>query len=318
MGIGRRHTPHAFVQACDKFTFAEVLTSSFLKEPHQTAVKSEITESLTEPREAAAKTNTGARSADRSVDPNLVQRAFLRAVNQDTGQAYLSRFAEALRKLDSTFDHHNFRFHSFRTFCESLKNDYDVVADDRQRLFLVERKSRTDMTTRTSIESNTVRISEASCSPERETERETEKERGREGGKIRPVAFSTDGQLLDNNSVKIWDPASKTRKRAVRGGPVTQVELEKNIRKLKVANTNGKATKEDVQQAVQTFKEFTKKQIGKAQTYTLAAELNKFGDETLGKEHNVVRGAPEVPESALQADGKDLYIYRHTYTIYNG
>ena len=73
------------------------------------------------------------------------------------------------------------------------------------------------------------------------------------------MAFSADGRLIasgsDNNSVTIWDPASKTIKRAAGGGPVTQVELEKNIRKLKVANKNGKAPKEDVQQAVQTFKE---------------------------------------------------------------
>ncbi len=88
MGIGRRHTPHAFVQACEKFTFSEVLTSSFIKEPHQTVVKSEITESVTEPSETAAKPNTVSRSVDlnRNVDLNLVQRVFLRVVNEDTGQ----------------------------------------------------------------------------------------------------------------------------------------------------------------------------------------------------------------------------------------
>jgi hypothetical protein len=297
MGIGRRHTPHAFVQACEKFTFSEVLTSSFIKEPHQTAVKSEITESVTDPSDAAAKPNTGARSVDanRSVDLNLVQRAFLRAVNEDTGQAYLSSFAEALRKLDSTFDHRNFGFTSFRTFCESLENDYDVVTDDRKSLFIVERKSRTEKTPRTS---KTERTSEASCSPEREADGETEREGVMQGGK-KMLSGS------DDNSVKIWDPASKAIERAAGAVPITQAELERNIRKLKVANKNGKATKEDVQQAVQTLKEFTnKKSDEKAKTHTLTAELNKFGDETPEKEHNVVMGAPGVPESALQADGQ--------------
>jgi hypothetical protein len=340
MGIGRRHTPHAFVQACEKFTFSEVLTSSFIKEPHQTAVKSEITESVTEPSEAAAKPNTAARSGvelNRSVDLNLVQRAFLRAVNEDTGQAYLSTFAEALRKLDSTFDHRNFGFTSFRTFCESLENDYDVVTDDRRSLIIVERKSRTEKTTGTS---KTVRISEASCSPEREADGETEREGGREGGKIRSVALS---ERLDN-SVKIWDPASKAIEKAAGDVPaskaiekaagdvpaskaiekaagdvpaskaiekaagdvpVTRAELKKNIRKLRVASSNGKATKVDVSQAVQTLKEFTSKQSAeKAKPHTQTAQINIFSDETLEKAHNVVMGAPGVSASALQADGK--------------
>ena len=253
-----------------------------------------------------------ARSVDlnRRVDLNLLQRAFLRSVNEDTGQTYLPRFDETLRKIYSTFDHRNFGFTSFRTFCESLENDDDVVTDDLRSLFIVERKSHTEKTTR---RSKIVRTSEASCSSEREVDGETERVGGWEGGTIRSVAaFSADGRLTgsvsDDNDVKICDPTSKSIEKTEGVVPVTQAEIEKNIRKLRVANKNGKATKEDVQQAVQTLKEFTNKQsCGKTKRpkpHTPTVELNKIGDETLEKAHNVVMGATGVPESVLEANGK--------------
>lgn len=45
----------------------------------------------------------------------------------NTGLALLSRFSEALKRVDSTFDHRNFGFNSFREFCGNLAPDYITV-----------------------------------------------------------------------------------------------------------------------------------------------------------------------------------------------
>ena len=46
----------------------------------------------------------------------------------DTGHAMLSRFSEALRKLDPTFDNRNFGYSTFRKFCDALRPDYVTLS----------------------------------------------------------------------------------------------------------------------------------------------------------------------------------------------
>ena len=55
----------------------------------------------------------------------------------DTGHAMLSRFSEALRKLDPTFDNRNFGYSTFRKFCDALRPDY-VTLSGKWGLYLAE------------------------------------------------------------------------------------------------------------------------------------------------------------------------------------
>ena len=64
-------------------------------------------------------------------------------INIDTNQAMLSRFSEALRKLDPTFDCRNFGYSSFKNFCDALKPHYIVIrGDDNQTYFITESKTK--------------------------------------------------------------------------------------------------------------------------------------------------------------------------------
>ena len=49
----------------------------------------------------------------------------------------LSRFSEALRKLDPTFDNRNFGYSTFRKFCDALRPDY-VTLSGKGGLYLAE------------------------------------------------------------------------------------------------------------------------------------------------------------------------------------
>lgn len=49
----------------------------------------------------------------------------------------LSRFSEALRKLDPTFDNRNFGYSTFRKFCDALRPDY-MTLSGKGGLYLAE------------------------------------------------------------------------------------------------------------------------------------------------------------------------------------
>ena len=134
MGIGRSHTPAAFVQACASFTYAEILVSSTTKNVNKrTTTKKSSPAGEVVLRNVTADTTTmttdTAAPADvnpvkdktpgnRDIDLDLVKRAFPIAANVDTGRVYFGTLAIELRKLDSTFDVRNFGFSNFRQFCE--------------------------------------------------------------------------------------------------------------------------------------------------------------------------------------------------------
>lgn len=137
MGIGKSHTPEAFVKACESFTFSEILSPQEVKETTKkiTAKKVIIGESKT-PRLPAPKIvgkidldliGSLKNSGIKSIDFKQIESAFQMVADIDTGQVLLSRFSESLRKIDPTFDHRNFGYNSFRKFCESLTPNYEIV-----------------------------------------------------------------------------------------------------------------------------------------------------------------------------------------------
>jgi len=127
MGIGRSHTPEAFVKACESFTFTDILVLN------ETAPGGK------------AEAQIPPTKLKKEIDLDAVQRAYQIAVNIDTGMANLSRLSEVLRSQDPTFDPRNYGFTSFRKFCDALRPSFQTVfAEDGTTLFLVEKQVDTD------------------------------------------------------------------------------------------------------------------------------------------------------------------------------
>ena len=133
MGIGKSHTPSAFVKACESFTFSEILlpldTSGIFKSKKcnsKTLSKQGISSDDGCKKAKNSIELNPILSGIKSIDQDQIDSAFLKVVDIDTGQALLSRFAEALRAQDSTFDHRNYGYSSFSKFCDALGPNYSV------------------------------------------------------------------------------------------------------------------------------------------------------------------------------------------------
>ena len=109
MGVGRSTTPKAFVKACEKFINVEIL----------------------EPQKA---------KDAKKIELSLVDKAFAKVVDIDTGHALLSKLKSALIKIDPTFDERNFGFSNFRKFCGALKPNYEVVLHEDKKTVSLRKK----------------------------------------------------------------------------------------------------------------------------------------------------------------------------------
>lgn len=145
MGIGKSHTPEAFVKACVNFTFSEILKLAENKESKGEEQKqTQINQKEVAPQEpkVVGKIDLNLigslkNSGVKSINPEQIEAAFQMVADIDTGQALLSRFAEALRKVDPTFDYRNFGYTSFKAFCDALAPNYQTVFhNDRQTVSL--------------------------------------------------------------------------------------------------------------------------------------------------------------------------------------
>ncbi|MDR0560559.1 MAG: NYN domain-containing protein [Prevotellaceae bacterium] len=138
MGIGRGHTPEAFVKACETFVFTEILVPTETKE---TAPKKKD-DSLPDHIETVAPKLPGVKivgqidldligslkkSGIKPINQQEIDNAFNMAVNEATGLAVFSRFNESLRQTDPTFSHKNYGYSTFRKFCESLSPAYSII-----------------------------------------------------------------------------------------------------------------------------------------------------------------------------------------------
>jgi hypothetical protein len=151
MGIGKQHTPEAFVQACESFTYSEILSNELEEDS-----KLNTTSSKGGKSNATTTDVPTTRTEFRSIDFHQVDRAFRIGVNIDNGQAKLSRLADELRKLDPTFDHRSFGYSSFRKFCDALKHRYETFTDKDGTTILIKETNPTAVavtTAPTSVES---------------------------------------------------------------------------------------------------------------------------------------------------------------------
>lgn len=133
MGMGKAHTPEAFVKSCENFIYTEVLTP---------APAAKIT-ALAKPTEKNKVSQTGKplinKITNEPIDITLIDNAFQIAINDLTGLAPAGELAKAIRKIDSSFDSRNFGYNSFKKFLEALKPKYEIVVNDKGTM-LVKKK----------------------------------------------------------------------------------------------------------------------------------------------------------------------------------
>lgn len=144
MGIGNRHTPIAFVNSCEIFTFTENLINEETRKVLEITVQKDDTQSKTkrrtskkEKKETPASKNlkriTQKGTAEKTqealeLDLNLIDKAFQISVNEDD-QAFVSHVGSNLRKIDPAFDPRTYGFKTLTKLFETI-DKYVVIKND--------------------------------------------------------------------------------------------------------------------------------------------------------------------------------------------
>jgi uncharacterized LabA/DUF88 family protein len=147
MGIGKKHTPEAFRNACQKFIFEEILepVPPETKQPENQTEKTQKNNETIEPKLQSMNVSeqinleliSSLNNANISFNMQDIHNAFNMAVNESTGLAALSYFHEKLKQNDPAFDFRNFGVNTFRKFCERLKPTYTIIThEDRVTMSL--------------------------------------------------------------------------------------------------------------------------------------------------------------------------------------
>ena len=114
IGVGKSHTPEAFKKACTQFVREENLVKI-----------SDI--------------QNNKKNVDKSIDYSLINSAFEMVEDDDNGMALLSKFSEALRKINSEFDPRSYGYTRFTTFCKNLKG-YELYSHSDGTTISLKRK----------------------------------------------------------------------------------------------------------------------------------------------------------------------------------
>lgn len=147
MGIGKAHTPEAFVKACENFTYTEIL-----KVPEKKVIQSKpmpkklpkskpgIVEKApnipiepeikSQPSTSAFTDAVHNKITGEPLNLTMVDNAYQMAEDELTGMALASQLGNALKKVDTSFDVRNYGFSSLRKFLEALKPRYTVVVHE--------------------------------------------------------------------------------------------------------------------------------------------------------------------------------------------
>jgi len=114
IGVGKSHTPEAFKKSCTQFIREENLVSS--------------------------SSSLETKNSSRNIDYSLIKSAFDMVEDNDNGMALLSRFSDALRKIDSEFDHRSYGYDTFRIFCKNL-DGYELFLHPDKTTISLKRKN---------------------------------------------------------------------------------------------------------------------------------------------------------------------------------
>ena len=123
IGIGERKTPHAFIAACDKFTYIEVIRANAAENAGENAGEN---------GEAAAKPGTQhrerqqhthkPRSSGMAVPEDIVQLIAdsVSDLAGDSGSVFMGELGNLILKKQPSFDHRNFGYKSLSALIKSI------------------------------------------------------------------------------------------------------------------------------------------------------------------------------------------------------
>lgn len=134
MGIGKSHTPEAFVKACENFIYTEILSNNTKEKTEKEKNKIKIKPNnlkkeiiKLEGPSIVGKISLTNLVTKKPIDIDIVDKAFEMVYNNLTGLALANRLSEALKKVDPTFDIRNYGHTSFRKFLEALAPNFEIV-----------------------------------------------------------------------------------------------------------------------------------------------------------------------------------------------
>jgi hypothetical protein len=121
IGIGERKTPKAFIVACNKFIYVEILTAPVTKPVAEIAAPARAKSKATVKKPEAAKTNT-ASPLDQKVDPATFELIVTCATTEadETGWASLAGVGNLIVKQRPDFDSRNFGYLKLSQLIKSL------------------------------------------------------------------------------------------------------------------------------------------------------------------------------------------------------
>jgi cytoskeletal protein RodZ len=141
MGMGRKQTPEAFVNACDVFVHVENLEpppkAAQPKKPSQPkksaqAKKTSQSEKTSQPKKAGTEKTAQTESELMNLQLlSLLQRAFDISA-QDNGWVSLSALGDALRRLEPSFDTRTYGHKTLSGLVKSLPDMFDVKGADNK------------------------------------------------------------------------------------------------------------------------------------------------------------------------------------------
>jgi acyl-CoA hydrolase len=146
MGIGRKNTPEAFINACNVFVYVENLiptdeirepdavktatkgkktdkikTSTVIKAPTKAKLNTTVKTSATSKAPAKAKSD-----ASQKVLLNLLRRAFEISAQDDDGWVGLGALGQALQRIEPSFDSRTYGFKSLSLLIKSMPKQVEV------------------------------------------------------------------------------------------------------------------------------------------------------------------------------------------------
>lgn len=137
MGIGKSQTPEAFVNACEKFTYTEILSPKTAQTPAPAKLQPVVPK--TEGPKITGKIGLTNLITKKPIAIETVDKAFEMVYDELTDLALATRLLEALKKVDPTFDIRNYGHNSFRKFIEALKPNYEVVLVGEHKVMSVKK-----------------------------------------------------------------------------------------------------------------------------------------------------------------------------------
>lgn len=120
MGIGKKQTPRAFVNACDLFVYVENLGPAESSKPEQPA--------KTQTKKRRTKKSATAEEKDNSAQNTpipLLKKAFDLAA-QENGWAFLGSLGHHLRQLDPGFDSRTFGFKQLSLLIQAYPDEFET------------------------------------------------------------------------------------------------------------------------------------------------------------------------------------------------